>query len=253
MREQPINEYVRIGLKIRFLQDVKKGHRVRGRGYVLWNIEQFLNALDEFSLPVTRRFSRDLEKVAKSVNSSGLANLNETYAKRITEGAKKIRDVLSAELEGRVVFVLTDKRLPVERLFDDVSSLFPDRIFDALPEVARSDFNEAGKCIAFERPTAAAFHLLRGTEDILRHFYKCYVKRQRINNLMWGPIINHLRNRKTKPPMGLLNHLDNIRENFRNPTQHPEKIYDMDEAEDLFGLCVEVVNRMVKSQKWTNP
>jgi len=42
-------------------------------------------------------------------------------------------------------------------------------------------------------------------------------------------------------------HLDHIRRSFRNPTQHPDKIYDIQEAQDLFGLCVDAVNRMSRS------
>jgi hypothetical protein len=45
----------------------------------------------------------------------------------------------------------------------------------------------------------------------------------------------------------LLNQLDYIRAQFRNPTQHPDKIYDIQEVQDLWGLCVDVINRMVKS------
>jgi hypothetical protein len=63
-----------------------------------------------------------------------------------------------------------------------------------------------------------------------------------------GTIVEHLKKRKTSaPPAGLLNNLDNIRVHFRNPTAHPEKVYDIDEVQDLFGLCVEVVNRMVRA------
>ena len=36
--------------------------------------------------------------------------------------------------------------------------------------------------------------------------------------------------------------LDRIRANYRNPTNHPEKIYNIEEAQDLFNLCVGVVN-----------
>ena len=252
MREQSIEEYILLGLKLRYLQDVKKGYPINGKSYVLRNIEFFLDQLGKFSLPVTRRYARKLEDIGSSLKGVKLEKLNDVYAERISQAAGDIREVLSAELDGRVVFVLTDKRLSVEKLFDDVPNLFPEFVFVALSKFAQFDFTEAGKCIALERPTAAAFHLLRGTEDILRHFYGCYVKRKKIKTLMWGPIVEDLRKKRNKPSTVLLDHLDHLRKNFRNPTQHPDKIYDMDEAQDLFGLCVEVVNRMVQSQKWTD-
>jgi hypothetical protein len=47
----------------------------------------------------------------------------------------------------------------------------------------------------------------------------------------------------------LLNNLDDVRMHFRNPTQHPEKTYDIEEAQDLWGRCVDATNRMSKYLK----
>ena len=55
-----------------------------------------------------------------------------------------------------------------------------------------------------------------------------------------------LRQRRDAPSDELLENLDLIRRSFRNPTAHPEKSYDIDEAQDLFGLCIDVVNRMAR-------
>ena len=93
------------------------------------------------------------------------------------------------------------------------------KVFNKLSPIAKSDLEEAGKCIAFELPTAAAFHLLRATESVLREFYLKLIIRGRINNLMWGNIIQDLkRKRNARPYEELLNHLDHIRNAFRNPT-----------------------------------
>src|SRR5712692_3802367 len=157
---------------------------------------------------------------------------------------------LFAEAENRMTYVVTEKRLQVTKLLNAVAELFAPNVFEKLPDVAKYDFSEAGKCTAFERSTGAASHLLRGTEATLREFYSRIVKRERVNPLLWGPMVEGLRRRRTPPPRVLLDNLDNIRHNFRNPTQHPEKIYDIQEVQDLFGLCVEVVNRMVNSPQW---
>lgn len=65
-----------------------------------------------------------------------------------------------------------------------------------------------------------------------------------VRGLMAPDVFDSLRHRKKPPPAALLDNLDNIRRSFRNPTQHPDKIYDIQEAQDLFHLCVDVVNRM---------
>jgi hypothetical protein len=60
--------------------------------------------------------------------------------------------------------------------------------------------------------------------------------------------VKDLRKRKrTKPFSVLNNHLDNIRDSFRNPTQHPEIRYDIHEVQDLWSVCVDVINRMVRT------
>ena len=33
-----------------------------------------------------------------------------------------------------------------------------------------------------------------------------------------------------------------IKDNYRNPTQHPEKIYEIEESQDLLNICIEFIN-----------
>jgi hypothetical protein len=60
-------------------------------------------------------------------------------------------------------------------------------------------------------------------------------------------MVEHLRKRSDAPPRSLLDGLDNIRHNFRNPTQHPEAIYDIQEAQDLLSLSLDAVGRAFKA------
>jgi hypothetical protein len=128
---------------------------------------------------------------------------------------------------------------------EKVDDLFAKDIFSKLSEIAKFDFYEAGKCIAFERSTAAAFHVLRGTESTVRDYYEKMVKRNRMKNPTWGGITSELRKKRNSSEL-ILDNLDYIRVNYRNPTQHPELKYSLDEAQDLFGLCIDAVNKLVK-------
>lgn len=208
-----------------------------------------MERLEEFGLVVTQRAAYELEEFREEVASTPTEQtLSSTEAERLSEIMDAFRPTLIAEAEGKVAFSASDKRIDVNKLLENVAGLLAPNVYDALSEVARYDFDEAGKCIAFEHPIAAAFHLLRGTESVLRNYYCSTMKRKRVKNLIWGPMVEHLKIRKTNaPPAGLLNNLDNIRVHFRNPTAHPEKVYDIDEVQDLFGLCVEVVNRMIRA------
>lgn len=247
MQSQSITLYILFGEVRQFLRDAKKGQPVHADGGVLTYIGVFLDYLDELGLPVTGRvalrgalgsFQNEMS------NSEPDHTLTAEEAARLRNIVGDIQEVLSAELEGKVVFVVTDKRIDVKKLLSDMPALMAPDVFRSLPEIAQKDFTEAGRCIPFEFPTAAAFHLLRGTEAVLRHFYCSIVKRGRVNNLLWGPMVDHLRRRRRRLPVPLLDNLNNIRRSFRNPTQHPDKTYDIEEVQDLFGLCVDVVNRM---------
>ena len=245
MKSTSILRYIFFGTALRYLQDVRVGQRARGTDYVEHNVNQLLEMLAEFELPVTIRAAYRLyETLAKLSTFDEDHTLTADEAKEIQEIAEQLRPTLFAEAEGNVAYIVTDKRVDINKLLSDVGGLFAPDVYSSLPEVAQHDFKEAGRCIAFELPTAGAFHLLRGTEDVLRSFYRSVVKRNRVE-LMWGPMVKSLRERsRNAPSKTLLNNLDNIRLSFRNPTQHPDKIYDIQEVQDLMGLCVDVVNRM---------
>ncbi len=78
---------------------------------------------------------------------------------------------------------------------------------------------------------------------VLRRFYKATIGKEPDPD--WWHILDELGKSKDANLQPLYDHLNNIRRNFRNPTQHPDKIYDIEEVQDLFNLCIDVVDRMV--------
>ena len=123
--------------------------------------------------------------------------------------------------------------------------LFGGNVYDDLPTVAQIDLSESCRCLAFESPTAAAFHMLRATEAALKELYLCYVKTRRLPKPMWAAMVTALEQRsRGRPPKHLLEALDHIRNAYRNPTSHPDMVYMLQKAEDLLGLCLDVINQM---------
>jgi hypothetical protein len=211
--------------------------------------------LVEYGFPVTSRVADEWGPIETELLAapSG-AGLTATQASTLKVIASHVHKTLYAESNGKIAFFATDKRYDVQRLLYDIGSLMRDGTLEQLPSIAQTDLREAGVCIAFERPTAAAFHSLRGTESALRHLYSCVVKRGRMNEpWMWGPIVTALRARSRPIDDTLLDNLDGLRRNFRNPTQHPEKVYGIDEAQDLLAACLDVVSRMVALDEWSAP
>ncbi len=157
----------------------------------------------------------------------------------------ELRPTLEAEARGMVAYIISERRFRIDHLINSPSSLFAKTTYENLPSIAKDDFAEAGKCLAFERPTAAAFHMLRATEATLRHYFCMKVKRKRVQ-LMWGTMTVSMRSMPRRFPKITLNQLDHIRDSFRNPTAHRDKIYDIDEAQDLLSICIDAANRMLQ-------
>lgn len=246
MKEISIWNYIWVGTCLRYLQDQHSGTVARDKDCTVDNLLYFLESLDELGLHVTKRASYDLNELLDEFKAKASDyKLTTDDADLINKVAWKVRDTFVAETKGVFTYVVTDKRIDVKKLLSNVGNLFAPGVFDACPDVARYDFIEAGKCIAFERPTAAAFHLLRGTESVVRLFYKKYIRPSQ-TGLTWGQMTHALSSKPSgkKPDSVILDNLDHIRINFRNPTQHPDKIYDIQEAQDLFSICIDSINRM---------
>ncbi|GAA1956019.1 hypothetical protein GCM10009798_14180 [Nocardioides panacihumi] len=253
--------HIHLGALLRFLVSQSKGWEVFGDDRLVGNIRSLVRRLDQVGFPVSARLSKSIEEIAdrfdaeakawqKANRGADLAAwkarrvLTAAEAREVSRLASNLEDAVWAEAEVQVAFITREKRYDVNRLLSNVGSLMASGVYDGLPVISQGDFAAAGRCIAFELPTAAAFHLMRGTEDALRDFYRRIVKRERVDPPLWYQMTEHLRKRRDTPPEALMNNLDNIRRSFRNPTQHPEKVYDIDEAQDLMSLSIDVVTRM---------
>lgn len=247
MYKKTISSYYFFGTGMRYLQDAAIGWDIHSEACVLDNINWFLSHLEKIDLKVTKRASFKLIEFKAKLEKTTEKFLTNEFASELAKIMGEIRFTLDAEIQGIESFIASPKRYEQDKLFDDVTSLFSPNVFEEFHDIAKLDFIEAGKCIVFDRATAAAFHILRATEANLKFYYESMIKQHRIKSRMWGPIVQDLRQKpKTKKHMTLNNHLDNIRVSFRNPTQHPEAIYDIHEVQDLLSVCIDVNNRMFK-------
>jgi hypothetical protein len=250
MREESLSSYIWFGMYFRYLLDLQPGFGIQGENKVVANIERVLEGLDRRGLTVTARAARfqGLEKLLEQLKATKPGStLTAAQASEINKIISSVMKTLDAESSDKKAFVTSQKRWDVERLLKDPGSMFGQEVFDGLDTHAAFDFEEACKCIAFERPTAAAFHTMRGTEATLRAFYCHTVKQKRLakSKQMWGPMLDQMKARSKPPPRPLLDNLDSIRFNFRNPTQHPDEIHTIDSAQDLLGLTIPAINMMV--------
>lgn len=256
VEKRSVDGYVYVGTAIRYLVDCQEGYGVFTPGGVVDNIESLNRKLMVYELFVTVRVLGRLSDTVREWREEAAAHEDEEAweesraltgdeADKVRAAANTGRETLLAEASGKVAYIAEDKRYTVEKLTDQIETLFAVGVFDELPTIAQEDFTASGRAIAFMLPTAAAFHILRGTEAALRGYYARLVLRGRIAEpRMWAAIVADLRAKSTPPPDLLTTSLDSLRKHYRNPTQHPDKSYDIDEVQDLLASAIDVVNQM---------
>jgi hypothetical protein len=151
---------------------------IHGDSQIVDMMEYFLDNLSQLGFTVTLRAANELIALKDELSKSDKgAKITEDQVQKLNRIMRGLWPTLNAESRGMVAYIVSERRYPIEGLTEDISRLFGKGVFDGLPDIARQDFSEAGKCLAFERPTAAAFHMLRAVESVLRHYYCQKVKR----------------------------------------------------------------------------
>jgi hypothetical protein len=173
----------------------------------------------------------------------------------IREAAKEFETVLAAECQVLDTYFVSKKgAFSTADLVERAHHHLPLGIRTNLPQLTRDDFDQAGKCIAFDLPTAAAFHLLRGTEAVLRKYYERLVpgtKQGAPKMRNWGVYIKLLSDHGAAPnAISLLTHLKDA---YRNPVLHPEETYSEEQALVLFGVCVSAIILMMEEVRKLTP
>ena len=142
-------------------------------------------------------------------------------------------------------YVLEKEPYSTLALITKGASLFPPNTLVKVPEAER-DLNEVGKCIAFELPTAAAFHIHRATEAVLRRYWTAVsgnLPKPKLRTI--GVYLAAMKKNKCGDGK-VIAALSQMNELHRNPTIHPEDMLSLDEAIALLGIANSVVAAMLK-------
>ena len=169
---------------------------------------------------------------------------------KLIESILDLESTLLCEAKEHVIASPIPRRFILDHLLSQPGNILGKGVFDNLTQVAKHDLSYACKCIAFECSTAAAFHVLRCVEECVRVLHNAYFPRKD-SSKAWGPLIKELseKPKNPKPDETLIEHLNHLRKRFRNPTDHPEKIYEIEEAEDIVHMAVDVINRVSRDPK----
>lgn len=130
---------------------------------------------------------------------------------------------------------------------------FGSKIYEAFPS-ARDDLEEAAKCIALNRWTAAVFHMMRAVELILRLLAKRYTVNDQNN---WNNVLNELIKKLSavsKREDGEIQeqwaaemaaHLRNIKNAWRNHVMHSKEKYDEERSNVVWASTLHIFQSAV--------
>jgi hypothetical protein len=132
-------------------------------------------------------------------------------------------------------------------LISFAESIFPPELGVKVPE-AIPDIREAGKCIAFELPTAAGFHLHRANEAMMHRYYdQVSGGKPRPKNRNIGGYLAAMTENKYGDPR-LIATLKDLNDLHRNPLIHPDQsLESIDEAIALMNAIHTATVFMLKA------
>lgn len=181
----------------------------------------------------------EIERVLEELRKPDYGNPEKTAPFGVfhpmSQAFDKFEPVMVAELQAASIFFVPPKGgFDTEILIEDGMRLFPDSVRFRAPET-ENDLSQAAKCLAFNLPTAAGFHLHRANEAVLRRYFdKVAGIEKRPKVLSMGSLLGALKKQEVGDKR-IITALDNIKEFHRNPLMHPEHtLEDSDEAISLY-------------------
>ncbi len=165
----------------------------------------------------------------------------------LSEALKAFESVLAAACRALDTYAVSQKRgYSIPALVDRADTMLPPETTAHLHAGALLDIRTAGRCLAFNTPTAAGFHILRATERVMAMYYEhLTARRLPKRNRDW---LLYLRNLAEVSSADKKIHgaLDHIWGNYGNPISHPEETLTEGQAIMLFGLCLSVIEMMAE-------
>lgn len=190
-------------------------------------------------IPMVEDFRRECEKLKLRTSMAvadefiGLADGMTTS--NLVQGLRQLESVIRNEMKSHSFFWVDDPSFYQQR------QPFGARVAVWFPEL-EYDITESGNCIAFDRGTAAVFHLMRVMEVGVQRF-GTRLGVSLTHELNWQAILDRInpaiKARKAKNQDTILlsqtaAHLFSVKVAWRNPTMHPTSKYTPEEAKDIY-------------------
>ena len=171
------------------------------------------------------------------IDEDGGLIISKNNAERVERCLDSIRINFLVQMQNKLVFVMDSAH--AQFVTSDIAS-FGTAVDDAFP-LATEEITEAAKCLAFQRYTAAVFHLMRAMELAVQRLAEALGKPMP-DSKSWGIILAEIHREIEKMPKGAArNHwsechslLYHVKQTWRNDTMHPKTTYTEEQAEAVF-------------------
>jgi hypothetical protein len=253
-------EFYQLGSVLHPISQLEDQVQVKDCWYLLYQAKAWLNHLladDLIPLVVAKPagmvLSVEIEGLMNKLRSEGESppslnerslGFSELYA--IRGKVREFEIVLSAELQSLATYFISQKLAYETRLLiEEAERILPPSILDSLDAATIDEIRQAGRCIAFDIPTAATFHIIRATEAVIRMYYaKILGHAPKVKMRNWGAYIKNLQT-SGKANDGIIAILNHIRETYRNPILHPELTITEEESHIILSVCTSAIAQMV--------
>ena len=218
-------------------------------------LKEFVTA-SVYNLRSIRQAANELNEHLESVigHCSGTDNSDKLPSTDIVfqlqEKHREFEAVLKAELQSANIFLVQQKAaFDTLTLTESGHLAFPPDTLAFVPEV-EGDLNASMRCIAFDLPTAAAFHLHRALETVLGYYWdEVSGGEDRPNNQTLGSYLQRLEKLDDVNEY-LVPSLRDIKNLHRNPTIHADQsLQTVEAAIDLQGAIRAAISIMLRDME----
>lgn len=206
------------------------------------------------AIPETRRAGQALWNYAEALSNEYLQAALEQREMpvslavniKLTRLIEEFLHEFEIECRGLNIFSLSNIGThSTSKLLGNAHANLPTDTVARLSSAVIADIDEAGRCLAFDRPTAAGFHILRAVEPLIVQYLNKLsgVVSPPSRSRSWGAYANALRSSRLSATVDLkiVGMIDHIREFYRNPIMHPEETLTSEQALSLFHTCLSAI------------
>lgn len=167
----------------------------------------------------------------------------------LKKSIEKFEHVLATESKTKATYYATKIGIfDTEDLVERASNAFFESIRLHIPLQALAEYVSAGRALAFDLPTASAFHVGRAVEIVLKEYRDFFVPTN--SGRTMGAMINALRvyakiGHTKSPDERIIRQLDQVRDMDRNRIMHPVDTLDSASSLVYFMNGISAISAMV--------